>query len=217
MAPLTKVKPSAQFFAYGAVAGSTLTVVLEVPQEAVAAGRWSEGAEVHLLADVGGSETVGTARGRLQPNGRAVVQVPLDGAKRPTSVMVHVRAEGESVTERIAVGANPNAMVGDALGYRSSRRALSVPVGSFVFASDDKLALEWPLLQPVDHFHARLLDRFGEPLKFNIELKAQDAGASRRLVSNLKFSNLGRGDYVLELTVQKGDASEKNLLALRVK
>ena len=217
MAPLTKVKPSAQFFAYGAVAGSTLTVVLEVPQEAVAAGRWSEGAEVHLLADVGGSETVGTARGRLQPNGRAVVQVPLDGAKRPTSVMVHVRAEGESVTERIAVGANPNAMVGDALGYRSSRRALSVPVGSFVFASDDKLALEWPLLQPVDHFHARLLDRFGEPLKFGIDLKAQDAGASRRLVSNLKFSNLGRGDYVLELTVQKGDVSEKNMLALRVK
>jgi len=194
-----------------------LTVVLEVPQEAVAAGRWNEGAEVHLLADVGGSETVGTARGRLQPNGRAVVQVPLDGAKRPTSVMVHVRADGESVTERIAVGANPNAMVGDALGYRSSRRALAVPVGSFVFASDDKLALEWPLLQPVDHFHARLLDRFGEPLKFGVDLKAQDAGASRRLVSNLKFSNLGRGDYVLELTVQKGDVSEKNMLALRVK
>jgi VWFA-related protein len=217
MAPLTKVKPSAQFFAYGAVAGPMLTVVLEVPQEAVAAGRWSEGAEVHLLADVGGSETVGTARGRLQPNGRAVVQVPLDGAKRPTSVMVHVRAAGESVTERIAVGANPNAMVGDPLGYRSSRRALAVPVGSFVFASDDKLALEWPLLQPVDHFHARLLDRFGEPLKFGIDLKAQDAGASRRLVSNLKFSNLGRGDYVLELTVQKGDVSEKNMLALRVK
>jgi len=92
-----------------------------------------------------------------------------------------------------------------------------VPVGSFVFASDDKLALEWPLLQPVDHFHARLLDRFGEPLKFGIDLKAQDAGASRRLVSNLKFSNLGRGDYVLELTVQKGDVSEKNMLALRVK
>jgi hypothetical protein len=38
-------------------------------------------------------------------------------------------------------------------------------------------------------FAARLLDRFGEPLKYNIELKAQDAGASRRLVSNLKFSN----------------------------
>ena len=217
MAPLTKVKPSAQFFAYGAVAGSMLTVVLEVPQEAVAAGRWSEGAEVHLLADVGGSETVGTARGRLQPNGRAVVQVPLEGAKRPTSVMVHVRAAGESVTERIAVGANANAMVGDPLGYRSSRRALAVPVGSFVFATDDKLSLEWPLLQPADRYHARLLDRFGEPLKFGIDVKAQEAGASRRLVSNLKFSNLGRGDYVLELTVQKGDVSEKNLLALRVK
>ena len=217
MAPLTKIKPSAQFFAYGAIAGPTLTVVLEVPQEAVAAGRWNDGAEVHLLADVGGTETVGTARGRLQPNGRAVVQVPLEGAKRPTSVMVHVRAAGESVTERIAVGANANVLVGDPLGYRSSRRALSVPVGSFVFASDDKLALEWPLLQPADHYHARLLDRFGEPLKFGIDLKVQDAGTSRRLVSNLKFSNLGRGDYVLELTVQKGEVSEKNLLALRVK
>ena len=217
LAPLTKVKASAQFLAYGAIAGSTLTVVLEVPQDAVAAGRWSDGAEVHLLADVGGTETIGTARGRLQPNGRAVVQVPLEGTKRPTSVMVHVRAEGESVTERVAVGANPNALVGDPLGYRTSRRALAVPVGSFAFAQDDKLALEWPLLQPVDRFEARLLDRFGDPLKYNIELKAQDAGASRRLVSNLKFSNLGRGDYVLELTVQKGDVSEKNLLALRVK
>ncbi len=216
LAPLTKVKPSAQFFAYGALAGSTLTVVLEVPQEAVAAGRWHDGAEIHLLADVSGVETVGTARGRLQPNGRGVVQVPLEGAKRPNSVMVHVRAAGESVTERITVGANANTLVGDPLGYRSSRRALSVPVGSFVFASDDKLALEWPLLQAIDHYQARLLDRFGEPLKYGIDLKTQDAGASRRLVSNLKFSNLGRGDYVLELTVRKGDVTEKNLLALRI-
>jgi hypothetical protein len=37
LAPLTKVKASAQFFAYGAIPPrSTLTVVLEVPQDAVA-------------------------------------------------------------------------------------------------------------------------------------------------------------------------------------
>jgi VWFA-related protein len=217
LAPLTKIKPSAQFFAYGAIAGSTLTVVLEVPPEAVEAGRWHDGAEIHLLADAAAGETVGTARGRLAPNGRAVVQVPLDGLKRPSSLMVHVRAEGEAVTERVTVGANPNAFVGDPLGYRSSSRGLSVPVASFVFAADEKLSLQWPLLQPIDRAEARLLDRFGEPLKYGIDVKAQDAGAARRLVSTLKFSNLGRGDYVLELTVSKGAATERNLTALRVR
>jgi VWFA-related protein len=217
LSALSAIRPSAQFYAYGAVAGQMMTVTIEVPEVAVEAGRWSDGASLELIADTASGDTAGMARGRLLPNGRATVELPLDAGMTPSNLFVRLRADGEAVTERVAVGHDPSTLAGDPLVYRSNGRALAVPVASFQFTHDDRIKLDWSILAPIDRYELHLLDLFGRPLSAKIDL--QDAGgtAGRHLVTEFPLSSLGRGDYVIELAVHRGEAIERKLTAIRVR
>ena len=215
--PLSRIRSSTQFFAYAAVAAKSMTLTIEVPAAAVAAGRWPDGAAVDLIADAADGKTVATARGRLAPNGRATMTVPLDGLQRPTTVMVRLRAEGDSVTERIDVVPNPSALVGDPLAVRSGPRGLNTPVASFVFARDERVRLDWPVFGALDRVEARLLDRLGLPTSVRVTVKQQETSAGPQLSAEIAFAALGRGDYVLELTAAAGAVTETRVLALRLR
>jgi hypothetical protein len=213
---LSKSRPSAQFFSYAAIAGSSLTVVVEVPPEAVRAGRWSDGAALEIIADAANGDTSGMGRGRLLPTGRALVQFPITGA-RPARVMVRLRAEGESLVERSILSEDDTHLVGDPLAYRSGPRGLAIPVGLFEFTHEEKLRLDWPLLAKVEDVDARILDRNGLPLKHRVNAALQEAADGGHAVAEVSLSPFGRGDYVVELTVKAGTNTETKLLAFRVK
>jgi hypothetical protein len=216
LSTLARERPSAQFHTYGAVAGRTLYVTIETPPVAVAAGRWRDGAAVDVIAETRDGASAGMAHGRLGANGRASLQVPLDGAAAPATLFVRVSAEGESIAERVQVGANRSVLVGDPLAFRSSGRGLAIPVASFVFARDERLRLEWPVLGSVDRYQARLLDRYGLPLEFKIAVDEQPVLDGRRLIATVALAPLGRGDYVIELTATAGGDTERHFLAFRV-
>jgi VWFA-related protein len=213
---LSAFRPSAQFYAYGAVAGKTMYVTIETPALAVQNGRWKDGAAIDVIAEAPGGETLGMSRGRLAANGRASLQVPLEGATPPAHMFVRLRAEGESITQRIAVGADKAALVGDPLAFRSSARGLAIPAAAFVFARDEKVRLEWPVLGAMDRYEIRLLDRYGLPLKFKVTAEEQPIMGARRLVSNFVLTSLGRGDYVVELNAFAGEQKESHYLAIRI-
>jgi VWFA-related protein len=215
--PLKAVRASTQFFVYGAVAGHTLTVTVEVPTLAVETGRWSDGAALDLIAEAPDGRTVGIARGRLGANGRALVAVPLDGSGPPTELLVRLRADGESIAQRVRVGGSPSTLVGDPQVYRSSQRGVNTPVASFMFARDERVRLDWPVFKALDRYEARLIDRFGLPLRTRVKVEPQDVGVNQRLVSEISLAPLGRGDYLIELTAAAGVVSETRLLAIRVK
>jgi VWFA-related protein len=213
---LSAFRPSAQFYAYGAIAGKTMYVTIETPALAVENGRWKDGASIDVIAEGSGGDSLGTARGRLAANGRASLQIPLEGPTPPSNMFVRLRAEGESITQRIAVGADRSVLVGDPLAFRSSARGLAIPAAAFVFQRDEKVRLEWPVLGAVDRYEARLLDRYGLPLKFRIAVEDQPVIGARRLVSTLVLTSLGRGDYVVELNAHAGDQKESHYLAIRI-
>jgi len=215
--PLTRLRPSAQFHGYGAVSPKAVTVTIEVPPAAVAAGRWSDGAALDLIAETADGTAVGMGRGRLPSNGRTVIAVPLDGTGAPSNVMVRVRAEGETVTQKIELVRNPSALVGDPLAYRSGPRGLNLPVASFVFARDERVRLDWPTYARLDAYEARLIDRFGLPLRLRVALQSQQVGTAYQLTTEIAFAPLARGDYVIELTASAGPVTETRLLALRVR
>lgn len=217
LGPLSRIRRSTQFFAYAALSGPSLTVVVEVPYVAVQAGRWKEGAALEVLAEGDSGTVVGSARARLTPNGRAVVPVPIDGLERPATVFVRLRADGESIVERTDIGSEPAALIGDPQAQRSSPRGIAIPVALFEFARDDRLKLDWPLLAPIQRFAIRLLDRLGQPLRHGIKAVEQDGAGGRHVVAQMSFNSLGRGDYVIELTATAGAVTERKLLAVRVK
>ena len=183
--PFALVRASTQFFVYGALAGPTLSVTIEVPALAVEAGRWSDGAALDLIAEAADGRTVGITRGRLGANGRALIAVPLDGSTPPSELMVRLRADGESITQRVRVGGQPSTLVGDPQVYRSSLRGMNTPVASFIFARDERVRLDWPVFAALDRYEARLIDRFGLPLGTRVKVESQDAGINRRLVGEI--------------------------------
>ena len=213
---LSAFRPSAQFYAYGAIAGKTMYVTIETPALAVQAGRWKDGASIDVIAESPGGDSLGMARGRLAANGRASLQVPIEGTTPPANMFVRLRADGESITQRVAVGANRSVLVGDPLAFRSSSRGLAIPAASFVFARDERVRLEWPVLGAVDRYEARLLDRYGLPLKFKVTVEDQPVLNARRLISTLVLTSLGRGDYVVELTAFAGEQREAHYTAIRI-
>src|SRR6185503_11543549 len=111
---LSRSRPSQQFFAYPAIAGTSLTVVVEVPPAAVQAGRWADGAALEVIAEAANGDTTGMGRGRLAPNGRGMLQVPLDGSET-SRVLVRLRADGESIVERTTLSGETSRLVGDPL------------------------------------------------------------------------------------------------------
>jgi len=213
---LSAFRGSAPFYAYGAIAGKTMYVTIETPALAVEAGRWKDGASIDVIAESAGGDSLGMTHGHLAANGRASLQVPLDGTTPPSNMFVRLRADGESITQRVAVGADRSMLVGDPLAFRSSARGLAIPAASFVFARDERVRLEWPVLGAVDRYEARLLDRYGLPLRFKVAVEDQPVVGARRLVANLVLTSLGRGDYVIELAAFAGDQKESHYLAVRI-
>jgi len=213
---LSKSRPSAQFFTHVGIAASTLNVVVEVPQAAVNAGRWRDGGSLEVIADTNDGVTTAMGRGRLTPNGRAMLQVPITGP-RPTKVLVRLRVDGESIVERIVLSPEPSPLAGDPIGYRSGPRGLAIPVGLYEFARDEKLRLDWPLTAKPDKLELKLLDRYGQALKHKVTPTIQETADGPHAVVEASLSPLGRGDYVIELVVTRGADTDRKVLAFRMK
>ena len=115
------------------------------------------------------------------------------------------------------LAADPSTLVGDPQAFRSGPRGLAIPVALFEFTREERLKLDWPVLATLDHSEVHLLDRYGQPLRHRVSVKEQDGGPGPHLVSELSFTALGRGDYVVELAATAAGVTERKLLAFRIR
>ena len=136
---------------------------------------------------------------------------------RPSNLFVRLRAEGESITERVPLSPQTATLVGDPIASRSGPRGTGVPVASFLFTRQERLRLDWPLAAGVDKYAARLLDQFGQALQTRPDLQAVDTSAGKHLLGEMALAPLARGDYVVELTIAAGEKVEQKLTAFRVR
>jgi len=97
------------------------------------------------------------------------------------------------------------------------RRGSSEPIAPFVFARTEHIRLEWRARGAVDRVEARLLDRTGHPLAAPIPAALDTSQSSPVVIAELPLTALAHGDYVLELTVAAGAATEQKFTAFRVK
>src|SRR5262249_59201767 len=92
---LSAFRGSAQFYAYGAIAGKTMYVTIETPALAVEAGRWKDGASIDVIAESAGGDSLGMTHGHLAANGPAALHGPLDGTTPPSHMFVPLRPGGD--------------------------------------------------------------------------------------------------------------------------
>lgn len=210
-------RASRPFAAYAAISGTTMTVVAELSGASIQAGKWKDGADVEVTASGAGGEPMGAARGRIEAGTyAAVVPAPLGGTARPSRVSVALRSSGEApAMDWLIVPPEASAFVGDPIAYRSASRIVKRPVAGFEFARNERITVEWPVLAPLDRREVRLLDRRGAVLPLELPL-AEDVGRNL-LVVDMSVSGFGKGDYLIELTIGRGETVERRLLAIRIK
>lgn len=209
---LARARSSSPFVAYAAPAGPTLTLVLEVMEDAAGARPLPASADVHATAETADGVDIGSARARIDPGARAaLVRLPLQARQHAASALVRIRGDGIVFTERVAVPP-ATALAGDAVAYRNG-----APAAVLACARSDRVRLEWPLLQAVDAADARLLDRRGQPLAVRLAVVHSGSDDKRIAAVELALASLARGDYLVELLVRAGGGTERKLMALRVK
>jgi VWFA-related protein len=208
---LARARSSSPFVAYAASAGPDVTLVLEAMEDATGARRLPAGADVQAIAETADGVDIGSARTRFDPAARgALVRLPLQSRQRAASAIVRIRGDGMVFTDRVIVP-HATALAGDAVAYRNG-----APAALLTCARSDRLRFEWPILAPVETLDARLLDRRGQPLAVRLPVVQSGSDDKRIAAVELALASLGRGDYLVELTVRAHGVTERKLMALRV-
>lgn len=209
-------RASRPFAAYAAASGKTLTVIAELSSSSIQLGRWKSGADVEVEASGPNGEPAGAARGKIDAGSYAVaIPLPLSGV-RPARVAVRLVGPNERPADDwLNVPPSASRLVGDPIAYRSASRVAKRPVAAFEFARNERITVEWPVLAPLDRREARLLDHAGTALPVDLPLSEDTAG--KAIVLDMSLSGLPHGDYLFELTAGASGATERHLLAIRMR
>jgi VWFA-related protein len=203
----------------------TVWVTVELDAAAVRSPEWSRGATVTLaLAGPGGERL--SERQVSVPPGERHVRVEVGAvALEPGDLTARVRvapAAGGLPFQDLARVTVPDAwpLAG---GARLSRRtpatgARFVPTADLRFRRSDRLQVEVPLASGAALSGARLLDARGTPIPLPLSpvLVDSDPSGLAWAVVDTALAPLAAGDYLVEVTVRRGETMETALVAFRI-
>lgn len=207
-------RASGLFAIYAARTGGTLTVVTELTPQAIQSGRWKDGADLDLTLSGDDGDVIGSAHGRIGGESNAAA-LTLRVSGTAARAMVRVRDEHGTAADGVKLDAASATLVGDPLVYRSTNRIAEHPAAAFEFARNERIRIEWPVLAPIEMQAVRLLDRNGRAIP--VELPLAPSADQKTLGMQMGLSGFGAGDYLIELTATAHGASERKLLAIRIR
>ena len=210
-------RASRPFAVYCIRSGNDFTVVAELSQSSIQAGRWKQGADVEAEASAADGRLLGKGRGHIDAGAYATtIRLSVESSAWVSHVSVSVRGGGETPADDwVKLYPPTGRLVGEPLAYRSASRVTRRPVAAFEFARNQRIRIEWPELAPLDHREARLLNRAGKILLPRLPLSADET--RRTAIVDIGLANLPHGDYLFELVAGAGDLTESHLLAIRIR
>ena len=204
-------------FASAVPSGSDLAVVVEVL--AARASDFDKGASVTVTVSGAVGSAPVTASGPLAVGARsALVRVPLGGMAGPWQVRVALGSPPAGLSTSIAIPQPATPLVSDPIVYRAtpSSRSPLWPSATRVFSRNDRVHLEWSTSGPLDTRVGRLLDRRGQGTAVAVNLSEPPNAERPTLAGDVSLAPLAPGDYLIELVVGRGGATERHLVAIRV-
>ena len=220
LAALTRLRPSAELFSYAVAAPRELTVVVELPADRALTGQWASGAEVLMtVADASGTE-IGRTTMKIEPLSRgALARIALPaGSSGPWSVSTRVGDGAGALVDRIEAVLGRGTLVGDPILFRARApaRAPLQPVADYQYRRTERIHIDWPVFSGVDNRQSRVLGKDGAPLPIPVTVTERDVEGQPMVSIDLNLAPLTEGDYLIELTAGRGDATERKLVAFRV-
>jgi VWFA-related protein len=220
LAALVRLHRGTELFAQASIEESAALIAVELPASRVVTGApFARGAEVAVTV-TGANLATASATGRIAAGSRGVlVTVPFASPPGTTPLHIDVEITGaERLDLRFEATRRTSAIAGDVVAYRGLP-AGTVPLraaADFQYRRTERVRLEWPLRAAPARRQARLLTRQGQPLPVPVTLTEVERDGRRFLAADLLPAPLGEGDYVVELTVGTGEASETRHVAVRV-
>jgi VWFA-related protein len=172
--------------------------------------------------DVTTASGVASTRSVLRPGDRTFITSLALPANTTGTASVRTRLASEEsstpLSETIQVEIGP-ALLQPLLfrrGPTTGNRLL--PAADYTFSRTERMHLEIPVGPGMKVEGGRLLDRNAQPLQVPLTVaeRTDDASGQRWLTGDLILSPLADGDYVVEMTVTGGAATQKVLTAIRI-
>ena len=205
-----------------------LWIVAELDGPAARAPEWSGGGRAVLTVATPGGQTLFDEEAVVSATAPSFVRYLADSSITPGEYVVRVSVRGAErstaeVIERVRVTVPPpgpaaEAPPGDAVLHRSgpfTGRAFQ-PTADARFRRGERLRVDVTVAGPAPAVSARLLDRKGQPLAVPVATEIRDEAYRRTASAELAVAPLALGDYLVELTLQRGSRSDKVLVAVRI-
>jgi VWFA-related protein len=216
-------------YGFGSTPGTpVLWVIGELDPVAARSMEWSGGGEATIALTAAGD-------GRLVANEHAAITAAVprfalrlpDARLAPGDYFVKVRLLGKSGPD-----ADANAQVrvtvpdlsaaarvfGQPLLYRRGPYTGPgyQPTADSRFRKAERLRVDVPVSAGVEAPEAQLLDRRGQPLPIPVAAGQREDGAQRFATAEVVLAPLAPGDYLVQVSVRRGDRTEKVVTAFRV-
>ena len=101
-------------------------------------------------------------------------------------------------------------------------RALPAPASPVTAAANqpyrrtERVHLQWAVIGAIERREGRLIGKNGLPLPVPVRLTDREVNGRPGLAADVNLAPLSAGEYVIEITVGRGDVTEKKLIAIRV-
>ncbi len=206
-------------------AHAVLWVVGELDQAAARLPEWAAGGEAVVTVSANG-QAVATEKAAVTPSARTFVLQLSDTSLPAGDYLVKVRLQGKpgpmaDANEQLRV-ALPKAVDASTLGQPLFFRRGPYsgpgfqPTADARFRKAERARIDVPVTSASDSASARLLDRKGQPLPIPVTTGQREDNGVQYATAEVTIAPLAPGDYLVELSVKRGNRTEKLVAALRV-
>jgi hypothetical protein len=205
-----------------------LWVVAELDGAAARAPEWSGGGRAVLTVATPDGQTLFDEEAAVSAAAPSFVRYLADSSITPGEYVVRVSVRGAErsaaqLIEQLRITVPPPGLAaeappGDAVVHRSgpfTGRAFQ-PTADARFRRGERLRVDVTVAGPAPTVSARLLDRKGQPLAVPVAAAVRDEAYRRLASAELAVAPLALGDYLVELTLQRGPRSDKVVVAVRI-
>jgi VWFA-related protein len=202
-----------------------LWVVVELDPAAARQPGWLEGGQLSAsILDLDG-RTLAAGTGKISPSARTCLIRFADTPLPAGDYLARVKAQWSvlTTTEQVRikvpdVSAAAASVLGQPIVFRRGPYTGSgfQPTADLRFRRAERIRVDVPLAAAVESVAAQLLDRKGQPLSVPVTTGQREDGGQRFVTAELALAPLAPADYVIEVSVRRGDKTEKALTALRI-
>ncbi len=199
------------------------SVVVELEAAAARGPGWAEGGQLSATILDPDGRALASSAASISATSRSCLIRFADTPLPPGTYFARVKAQWSvmTTTEQVRIEV-PEVSAGGVLGQPIVFRRgpytgpAFQPTADLRFRKAERIRLDVPVAASIDSIAGRLLDRKGQPLQVPVTPTRRDDGGAAVVTADVTLAPLAPGDYVIAISVRRGEKTDKVLTAIRI-